>query len=275
MDEQTFVPDATGEATPLTGENGTQAQPEAAQVQTPPAADYLSRADFEKWQAETDARWQARLNDVVRQSQAKADKARDTAIRKANAFEQEYVDALKASGVELEPDQVATIKKNIIEREFWNPAATAANEPTSPNPNPASMPAPSGVVTRDELVQYLQTQGLDASAVDLSKYENQPRGSAELDAMLLEDVTVAKAAQIQKRKAQKQQQAQAAQVSQVKEQFGTLAVGVGGQAAAGYDPVEELNKMNRADPPSDPREMQAWLARREKIKAEVKASGRW
>lgn len=145
---------------------------------------------------------------------------------------------------------------------------TEAYQAQSPTP-----PAPT--ISRAELVNILRSQGLDEGAIDLSKYEGEFRDNAGLAREWDEDILLAKAKQIEQRKLKKQQAAQAQQTAAVKQEFGSVASPTASAPSAGYDPVAELDKMNAEDPPNNPKDMQAWLQRRDKIKKEAAAKLGW
>lgn len=253
-----FATEATSDATLLNGENGDGSQSEAVQIQTPPPQNYLSREDFEKWQTETDAKWQAQLEKVKRETQAKADKARDTAIRKAKEFDG-YVATMKAAGVELDAEQIDAIKSKTIEQEFWNPKP---DEPETPVLPPA-------LVGADEIRASLAAQGIVDEAL-VAKYAGKPRFSDEIIAQWDEDVTLAKAALIQKKQAAQQQKQQAAQAAQVKATVGRVSPVPGnGVPAQGYDPVTELEKMMADGTPDHPTERKKYVERLAKLRKEA------
>ena len=261
MDDETkpFAADATSDATLLNGENGDSVQPEAAQAQTPPPQNYLSRDDFEKWQTETDAKWQAQLDKVKRETQAKADKARDTAIRKAKEFDG-YVETMKAAGVELDSEQIATIKSNVINREFWQPQPEEIAPPVSTTPD---------TVSADEIRTLLAQQGIVDEAI-VEKYKGKPRISDAAWTDWDEDMTLAKAAHYQKRQAEKQQKQQAAQAAQVKATVGRVnPIPANGAPAQGYDPETELQKMMAEGTPDHPTERKKYIAKLERLQKEA------
>jgi hypothetical protein len=269
-DEQTFNPEATSDATLLNGTNGDVSQPEAEQ-QSPPPPEYLSRADFEKWQSENDAKWQARLEQTKRESQAKADKARDTAIRKAKDLDG-YVDAMKDAGVELDEAQIASIKHNVINREFWQP---------EPEPSPTvappyqPQPLPADPISQADVVAQLASDQIDVFTIGkprvdalVKQFANRPKG----DPQVVADWNAQLAQIRQEQTQQRQQQQQAQSAAQTANTYGTRPLG-GGTASAGYDPVKKLEESNNQDPPDDPVEMQKWLAQRKKWRQEADAKG--
>jgi hypothetical protein len=259
-DTTPFAADATSDATLLSGENGEQGQPEAAQEQTPPPQEYLSRADFEKWQAETDAKWQTQLEKVKRETQAKADKARDTAIRKAKEFDG-YVATMKAAGVELDPEQIAAIKTKTIEQEFWQPQPETET--------PAAPPPQADTVGADEIRAWLAAQGIVNETL-VSNYAGKGRNTGVGWEAWDEDVTLAKAASIQQRKQAQQQKQQAAAAAQVKANVGRVnPVPAGGAPAQGYDPEKELEEMNKLSMPDDPAERVKFKAKRDRLMKEA------
>lgn len=263
MDNLSFTTDPTGEATPLEGANGA-GQPNAEQ--TPPPQ-YLSVEDFERRTAESDARWQARLEEVERRAQAKADKARDAAIRKANVFASETTETMKRAGIELDAEQVEAVRRQYINDEFWT------EKPQVETPTAAPSQIQSEYVSRAELVAYLETQGLTPDAVDLAKYENRRRGDASADQDLLDDIALAKARQVETRRKARQQQQAAQQVSQVQSEFGSVGNPSAGAPSAGYNPLVELDKMNAQEPPDNPVLRREWQERYTKLMNEAAAKG--
>ena len=266
MDDETLIEGVNGSSQePLPETNGSETQPVAEQAQTPPPQEYLSRQDLERWQADIDAKWQARLQEVERKAQAKADKARDTAIRKAKDFDA-YAASMKAAGIELDPEQIANVKSTIVNQQFWSEdEQPQAGLPTAANPQNVN----SEIVSRDELINYVRAQGLDEASVDLTKYVGASRYDAQIEQDFLDDVAIARARAAEAKRQAKINKQQAQVAGQVKQEFGTLSSPATGAPKAGYDPVAELEKMNKQDPPSDPAAYRKWQTRYQQMYAEA------
>ena len=283
MDDETLMNaanDSSQESLPVA--NGAASQLDAGQAQNPPPQQYLSRSDFEQWQAkhdaELDAKWQARLKEVEQKAQAKSDKARDTAKRKTEDFLKEYLPIMQEKGVELDAETIKGIAEGIRDREFWNDPTPPVNQAQADAYSAYTQPTPPtnpNTVSRDELAQYLLAQGLDANAVDLSKYENVRRGDVQAEQDFLDDVAIARAKQAETRRQQKQQTAQAKQAAQVRDQFGKVAPAGAGVPSAGYDPEQRMKELLAKDPPSDNAGYNAYYSELDKLEAELRKLGKW
>ena len=265
MDDETLIEGVNGSSQePLPETNGSETQPVAEQAQTPPPQEYLSRQDLERWQADIDAKWQARLQEVERKAQAKADKARDTAIRKAKDFDT-YAASMKAAGIELDPEQIASVKNAVINQQFWS-----EEEPVQATLQAAAGQIPvTDTVSRDELVNAIRAQGLSENDVDLTKYVGASRYDSQTEQDFLDDVAIARAKAAEAKRQAKINKQQAQVAGQVKQEFGTLSSPATGAPKAGYDPVAELEKMNKQDPPSDPAAYRKWQTRYQQMYAEA------
>lgn len=219
--EETFGLDANGEAqAPSTETPTSETQPVA---QTPPP-EYLSKQDFEQWKQSYDAQAQARLQEVIRTAQVIKDKARETAIRKAQALETDSVPAFRKAGVELTEEQIGAAKRAVIEQEFWTTDATGS-------PLPSPVPAASPVVSRREIIDYLKAQGVDEKDFPVGDYAGEERGE-EINARFQSDLA---AARVKKDQA-KQQRAAGQQAAQVAAAFGGTATPAATSAGAPADP---------------------------------------
>src|SRR5512142_1298657 len=241
--------------------NGAEIQPVAEQAKpTPPPVSYLSREDFERALSEQDAKWQQRLDETVRLNQAKSDKARDTAIRKSSEFVSDYVPVLRDLGVELTPEQQLQAQTHITNREFFK----AQSEAPAPAPAPAWTPPPplaqpTPTVTRGEVEAYVRAQGVDPGTLDLSKYDNTPRGDATLREELESDIVLAKAEAVKAKRQQQVQRQAARQQEQVKQQYGVVGQALsGGGASAPRNVQAEYDALIAKGPPDDLSQMPAF-----------------
>lgn len=213
-----FTPDANGELPipPSTAEETTSTEPVA---ETPPT---LTRAELDELLAQRDAQWQARLEDVQKQSIAKSDRARNIALNKANAFEKDYAPTLKRIGVELTEEQIRATKTAIIDNEFWG---------SDPEPPPqAPMPH---IVTREEIAAYVRAQGVAEQDFNIEKFAGLRSDAAGADQALQAELAAAR-----KRQAARSQPPSAE--SQVVQQFGNTAPTAASGARASTDPLANV-----------------------------------
>ena len=258
--------------------DGSQAQAESTQTTAaqvapePQTAPALSRDEVERLLNEREQKLRAEFEQQTRKMQSKTDKAYADALRKAKVIEE------SADVLGLDPEQVKAAKQNILDKEF---AAAFSNADTQAQADAYSAytqptpPTDPNTVSRDELAQYLLAQGLDANAVDLSKYENVRRGDVQAEQDFLDDVAIARAKQAETRRQQKQQTAQAKQAAQVRDQFGKVAPAGAGVPSAGYDPEQRMKELLAKDPPSDNAGYNAYYSELDKLEAELLKLGKW
>lgn len=225
MPDDIFTPDANGELPipPSTAEETTSTEPVA---ETPPT---LTRAELDELLAQRDAQWQARLEDVQKQSIAKSDRARNIALNKANAFEKDYAPTLKRIGVELTDEQIRAAKTAIIDNEFWG--SDPEPPPQTPMPPPQT-PMPH-IVTREEIVAYVRAQGVAEQDFNIGKFAGLRSDDAGAGQALQAELDAAR-----KRQAARSQQPSAE--SQVVQQFGNTAPTAASGARASTDPLANV-----------------------------------
>ncbi len=250
---------------------GPEEAPEAGTPDEAAQPQFLSLAEFRAWQQEYDAQQQARLQEVLRLAQAKSDKARETAIRKANAFEHEYVAKMKEAGIELTPEQIQAVKQNVINAEFWSPnnATDAAQFYAQ---QMAAMYAPQHVqpqgdgrrlVSRAELAAYVRSQGLAENEVNLDRY-----------AGLYNDTPGAREAFLADVQAAKNRRAQNSEAGRVVQQFGGTAT-PSGRSGKPYDAEKEMERLHAQDPSTYPGGVREYEKRMEQLESELVSSGKW
>ncbi len=248
------------------GTNG-ESQPEAAQVTTPPPQpEYLSKADFEAWQRDSDAKWQTRLNDTMRQAQAKSDKARDTAIRKSNAFKQDYVEAMKAAGIELQPEQIAAVQNQVISREFWTPEAEAA-----PQYSPQTA---TNAVAVDEILQHMQANYGVADPSIAQKYAGRDRNDTSWLDSYYDDAAGARTRQASLRKREQEQRQAAQTAAQVKQGFGTTGTLSPGQPSNAQEAEARIKFLMNQQDVTPAQELANWQEI-DSLEKKLRASGQW
>ena len=254
MDDETNI---------VPGDGSNEAQVESShttEVVTPeptPQAS-LSLQDVERLLGERESKLRAEFDSRERKWQSKSDKAYAQAMAEAKVIEE------NAELLGLEPEQVKAAKQAVIDRQFQS---------TFSQPEEIAPPAPPilpDTVDASEIRAWLASNGIvDESLVD--KYAGKPRkdGSPEW-ATWDEDVTLAKAALIQKKQAEKQQKQQAAQAAQVKATVGRVnPIPANGAPAQGYDPETELQKMMAEGTPDHPTERKKYIAKLEKLQKEA------
>lgn len=256
-------------------EGSEEAQPESTQtteaVVTPePTAQPLSLSDLDRVKAEMRAEYdererklRAEFEKQARSAQSKSDKAYAAALAKARVIEE------NAEVLGLDAEQVKTAKQAVIDKEFSTAFNNAPSEqPTQPQTDvPPTLPP---YVSRAELAQFLKENGLTENDVDLSAYENKPRYDDGLASRFQEDVLLAKAKQVEAKRVQQQNQQKAAQAAQVKANVGRVnPVPAGGAPSLGYDPVQELEKMDKMGLPDTLAERSKYKERYAKLMKEA------
>lgn len=254
---------ADGQVESLDAEtNGDETQSGVVQPQAP---QYLSREDLQAYLAERDAQWEQRLAQVQREAQVKADKARDNAVRKANAFETEYAEPLAAAGVEMTPDQIKAAKREIIDRNFW----TNAPEPTAP-PTMQYQPAPQQpqVATRESIATFLQVQGVDPSRINIDKYVGRTSDDPVYAPQFWQEIRNAQSPVTNSTQAP-------SQAANVVRQFGNTAP----PSAVGSTPADPEKEYNRLAALPDPNDYEggimAYQRRLAKLELDLKRQKKW
>lgn len=215
------TPDIMGEQpTPPNAAEPTE-QTETQETQPAETPQPLTRAELDELLAQRDALWQSRLDEAKKESQSRADRARNVALNKANAFERDYAPVLQAMGMNLTPEQVATAKQEIINREFWQP------EQAPTQPQPSAQPQQVHIVSRDEIAQYVQQQGVDVSNFPIEKFAGLPSNAPGALESLQAEISAAKTRKT-------------TPAAQVVQQFGNTGRATPTQVRAAADPLEKV-----------------------------------
>lgn len=232
---------------------------------------FMTREEAESFWQEREARlkqdFDFRLQETQRKAQAKADSARDSAVRKTKAFIKETIPTLKEAGVELDEDTIAKITNSIQRKEFWE---EPAEQPVQEIPQ-------RNTVTKDALTAYLQARGLSPNSMDVSRFvgldTNDPRG-VEFYGMV--DNLVKAQTESARQAVTDKKTADGKQVAAVKAGFGTTATpnSSGGSPASAVALEQELQQLLKATPSSFEERVQN-KKRMDQIEQELRNSGRF
>ena len=254
------TPDEQGEMpTPLDAAAETEPMDaQASEAQTPDTPQALTRAELDKLLAARDAQWQARLDEAKREARSQADRARNVALNKAKAFEADYAPALKEMGIELTPEQVTQAKTTIINREFWQP-----------DPEPTSAPTPptqAKIVSRDEVAQYVQAQGINPNQFPIEKFAGLRSDTPGALEALMAEINAAKTRRTTPNGSGPERQ--------VMQQFANTAAGTKGTPSAG-NPERHMENLLNQDPSAYPGGVMAYERRMNALTEQLQKTGKW
>lgn len=224
----------------------------------------LTRADLEQLLAERDAVWQQRLDTAKQEAQSKADRARNVALNKANAFEKEYVPTLKAIGIALTPEQVTEAKRGIIDHEFWQTETAPPPNTGRPVEMPTSAQTARRIVSRAELEQYVTSQGVRANEINLERY-----------AGLWSDTPGALEALQGELNAAKQRRVEQSSERNVMQQFGNTSAAAITVRGGASNPEKEMEQLLNQDPSTFPGGVMAYERRMDALDAQLRKAGKW
>lgn len=161
-------------------EGQTESTPQAQPQATTPQA--FSLDDVKKLLQEQSETLSAKFSTELQEVKRQKDRARETAYRKAGAFEKEYAPILKEHGIELDAKQMQNVKRSIVDKEFdafetetEQPKPDAKPQPTAPTAPTQQDPKQ---MQYNAIAQVLQSKGVTAEQIGgIEKYLGMTEGS--------------------------------------------------------------------------------------------------